>query len=97
MDTLAFAKEGGDSGPALVAGNKSESILLERIHLPAEDEEIMPPKNGPLTAQQKTFSIAGSKQVPSGRMALKVRNENFFCATKRETNNLYHLQLILRP
>ena len=53
MDTLAFAKEGGDSGPALVAGNKSESILLERIHLPAEDEEIMPPKNGPLTAQQK--------------------------------------------
>mgnify|MGYP001216977692 FL=1 len=53
LDTLAFAKEGGDSGPALVAGNKSESILLERIHLPAEDEEIMPPKNGPLTAQQK--------------------------------------------
>ena len=39
LDTLAFAKEGGDSGPALVAGNKTESILLERIHLPADDEE----------------------------------------------------------
>ena len=31
LDTLAFAKEGGDSGPALVAGNKSESILLKEF------------------------------------------------------------------
>ena len=53
LDTLAYAKEGGDSGPALVPGNKIESILLERIHLPADDDEIMPPKNGPLTADQK--------------------------------------------
>jgi hypothetical protein len=53
LDTLAYAKAGGDSGPALVPGNKIESILLERIHLPADDEEIMPPKNGPLSARQK--------------------------------------------
>ena len=53
LDTLAFAKEGGDSGPAIVPGNKIESTLLERIHLPADDDEIMPPKNGPLSAQQK--------------------------------------------
>jgi hypothetical protein len=46
-------KKGGDSGPALIPGNKEESILLERIHLPADDEEIMPPKNGPLSANYK--------------------------------------------
>ena len=53
LDTLAYMKKGGDSGPALIPGNKEESILLERIHLPADDEEIMPPKNGPLSAQYK--------------------------------------------
>ena len=46
-------KKGGDSGPAIIPGNKEESILLERIHLPADDEEIMPPKNGPLRAHYK--------------------------------------------
>jgi hypothetical protein len=46
-------KKGGDSGPALIPGNKEDSILLERIHLPADDEEIMPPKNGPLSTQYK--------------------------------------------
>ena len=53
LDTLAYMKKGGDSGPALIPGNKEESILLERIHLPADDEEIMPPKNGPLSANYK--------------------------------------------
>ena len=53
LDTLAYMEKGGDSGPALIPGNKEESILLERIHLPADDEEIMPPKNGPLSAQDK--------------------------------------------
>ena len=53
MDTLALAKKGGDSGPAVVPGNRSESLLLERIHLPSEDEEIMPPKGGPLSSQHK--------------------------------------------
>ena len=53
LDTLAYMKKGGDSGPALIPGNKEESIMLERIHLPADDEEIMPPKNGPLSTQYK--------------------------------------------
>jgi hypothetical protein len=53
LDTLAYMKKGGDSGPALIPGNKEDSILLERIHLPADDEEIMPPKNGPLSANYK--------------------------------------------
>ena len=53
LDTLSLAKEGGDSGPAIVPGNKEESLLLERIHLPMDDDEIMPPKEGPLSAELK--------------------------------------------
>ena len=53
LDTLSLAKEGGDSGPAIVPGNKEESLLLERIHLPVDDDEIMPPKEGPLSAEFK--------------------------------------------
>ncbi|MEC8013618.1 MAG: DUF1549 domain-containing protein [Verrucomicrobiota bacterium] len=53
LDTLSLAKEGGDSGPAIVPGNKDESLLLERIHLPVDDDEIMPPKEGPLSAEFK--------------------------------------------
>ena len=53
LDTLSLAKEGGDSGPAIVPGNKEESLLLERIHLPVDDDEFMPPKEGPLSAELK--------------------------------------------
>ena len=53
LDTLSLAKEGGDSGPAIVPGNKEESLLLERVHLPVDDDEIMPPKEGPLSAEFK--------------------------------------------
>ena len=52
LDTLDHAIKGGDSGPALVAGNLEDSLLLERIFLPAEDDEIMPPENGPLSPAQ---------------------------------------------
>nr|WP_301005325.1 c-type cytochrome domain-containing protein [Lunatimonas sp.] len=35
--------KGGKSGPLLTAGNAAGSLLLERIHLPLDDEEHMPP------------------------------------------------------
>lgn len=53
LDTLAYAQKGGDSGPALVAGNLEDSLLLDRIFLPADDDEIMPPENGPLSPAQQ--------------------------------------------
>ena len=53
LDTLAYAQKGGDSGPALVAGNLKDSLLLDRIFLPAEDDEIMPPENGPLSPTEQ--------------------------------------------
>ena len=53
LDTLAYAQKGGDSGPALVAGNLEDSLLLDRIFLSADDDEIMPPENGPLSPAQQ--------------------------------------------
>lgn len=53
LDTLANVQKGGDSGPALVAGNLEDSLLLDRIFLPADDDEIMPPENGPLSPAQQ--------------------------------------------
>ena len=69
LDTLHFAKKGGDSGPSIVAKDIVESLLLERVNLPAEDDEIMPPKDGPLTDPQKdilTRWIQTGAKWPSG-------------------------------
>jgi mono/diheme cytochrome c family protein/uncharacterized membrane protein len=47
LDNLANAKEGGENGPAFVAGKADESLIIERILLPLEDEEHMPPDGKP--------------------------------------------------
>ena len=44
--------KGGDSGPAIIPKNTDESLLLERISLPHDDEEIMPPKGSPLNSEE---------------------------------------------
>ena len=53
LDTRDGWRTGGDSGPAVVAGDPDKSLLIERI-LGEEAGAIMPPKNAgkPLTAQQ---------------------------------------------
>ncbi len=47
LDSLAHVLAGGDSGPALVAGDASGSRLLNRILLPIEDDDHMPPEGKP--------------------------------------------------
>ena len=69
LDQLAFANKGGDAGPAIVANDLAKSLLLERIALPADDDDIMPPKGDPLTPQQvQLFKdwIAGGAPWPDG-------------------------------
>lgn len=48
--TDAFAE--GDDGARIVAGKPAESLLYQRVILPADDDDIMPPKGDPLTADQ---------------------------------------------
>ena len=47
LDTLDQAVKGGDSGTALAKGDPAKSLLLERISLAANHDEIMPPKGDP--------------------------------------------------
>ncbi|MEM8955328.1 MAG: DUF1549 domain-containing protein [Verrucomicrobiota bacterium] len=43
MDKKPLFLEGGDSGPAIVAGKPDESLIIERITLPHDDIDVMPP------------------------------------------------------
>lgn len=45
LDQLTSIQKGGKSGALFVAGNPERSLLIQRIHLPLEDEDHMPPKD----------------------------------------------------
>ncbi len=51
LDTAAFARKGGDSGPALLPGNPGASPLLQRVTA-AEHEGRMPPEGEPLKPEE---------------------------------------------
>lgn len=52
MDTVDAMIKGGSSGASLVPGKPDESELLKRVVLPADHDDIMPPKGGPLAANE---------------------------------------------
>ena len=53
MTTLENLKKGGESGPAIVAGNSISSELIHRVTLPHDSEDFMPPEGKiPLTKEQ---------------------------------------------
>lgn len=43
MDTYEMAMKGGENGNNFVAGKPDDSLSLQRIALPADDDEHMPP------------------------------------------------------
>jgi uncharacterized membrane protein len=45
LDLLTGIQKGGKSGVLFVAGKPELSLLIQRIHLPLEEEDHMPPKN----------------------------------------------------
>ncbi len=53
LDSKEGWQHGGDSGPAIVPGDPSKSLLLERVQSDSK-QTLMPPSNAgpPLTAQQ---------------------------------------------
>ena len=44
MDTYALLMQGGDSGESVIPGKPDESLAIERILLPEDDDEHMPPE-----------------------------------------------------
>ncbi len=51
LDAAALAREGGDSGPALIPGKGAESEMIRRI-TSHDGDEVMPPKGERLSAEE---------------------------------------------
>jgi hypothetical protein len=72
MHTAESLLKGGDTGPGVVPGKAEESLIVERVMLPHDDDEFMPPEKGaggPLTdAERKNLSrwIAEGASWPQG-------------------------------
>lgn len=52
MNTAANLLKGGESGAGLIAGQPDKSLIVERLLLPKDHDDIMPPKGGPLAANE---------------------------------------------
>jgi hypothetical protein len=63
LDAKSFALRGGESGPVIVAGKSSDSLLWQRVSS-TNDDDRMPPAGKPLTPAQlaalKTWIDAGA-------------------------------------
>jgi hypothetical protein len=53
LDTRELMLKGGDTGPSLVVGKGSESLLVKRVMLPRDNDEAMPPKGEGLSKAQQ--------------------------------------------
>ncbi|MBT3635761.1 MAG: hypothetical protein HN531_02400 [Opitutae bacterium] len=53
LDGAAYVMHGGDDGPVVVANHPSRSPLYQRVILPEEDDDHMPPKGDLLSHRQK--------------------------------------------
>ena len=75
MHTAEALLKGGESGPSLVAGKPAESELIKRLVLPADHDDIMPPKGGPLAAKDveilKRWIAEGAKDTCPISRAIK--------------------------
>jgi mono/diheme cytochrome c family protein len=85
LDTLQGMIKGGDSGTSLVPGQPDRSAILARVMLPHDDDDIMPPKGDPLTAEQQALLktwIAEGANWPQG-LVLKARTKEELKAIAR--------------
>jgi len=53
LDTRELMLKGGDTGAAFVPGKGAESLLVQRVMLPRDDDDAMPPKGDGLTKAQQ--------------------------------------------
>lgn len=52
-DTWEALVKGGKSGPSFIAGSAAQSRMMQRVHLPLEAKEHMPPKGKPQLTEQE--------------------------------------------
>lgn len=53
MDQLAGLQKGGKNGPFVIPGDLEKSLLIQRINLPKDEKEHMPPKNKTQLTEQE--------------------------------------------
>jgi mono/diheme cytochrome c family protein/uncharacterized membrane protein len=53
LDTEEFILKGGESGKTIIAGDAEASDLIERLLLPQDNDDHMPPKEKPQLSQQE--------------------------------------------
>lgn len=58
LDTFAEIMKGGSEGDAVVPGKVDDSSLLQRVYLPLDDDEHMPPEDKEQLTEQETAVLA---------------------------------------
>ncbi len=69
LDTVEAALKGGNDGPSYQAGDAANSVLIQRVSLPADHDDRMPPEGDPLSEAQITVLkewIASGANWPEG-------------------------------
>lgn len=99
MDSVANMTKGGEAGPGIVPGQPDKSEIIKRILLPAGHDDIMPPKDGPLTAAELDVLkrwVAEGAQAPQG-IALHSRSPEevkAFAALQKKMPTLQSVQIM---
>ena len=58
VTTLEAILKGGNEGPSVTAGKVEDSPLIQRVYLPLDDDEHMPPEDKEQLTEQETALIA---------------------------------------
>ncbi len=95
LDTRDGVLKGGDSGPAIVPGKPSESLLLKTLHY--ADELKMPPKGKLTDAAIKDFEKWIAMGAPDPRTATAVVPRRQVGMTIEEGRKFWAYQLPKRP
>lgn len=96
LHNLEAALKGGDTGASVTPGKPEASLLHDRIILPKDNDERMPPKGDTLTPEQTDILkrwIAEGANWPQG-LVLKERTEEEIKALARLENKINKLKSI---
>ena len=89
--SLEAILKGGNEGPSVVAGKVDESPLLQRVFLPLNDDEHMPPEDKKQLTEQETAVLAfwiQSGAKPAGTVAEFKPDEKAVAALNHVLGNL---------
>jgi uncharacterized membrane protein len=90
MDQVSGLQKGGKTGPFVIPGDLEKSLLIQRINLPMDEKEHMPPKNkAQLTDEELEILeawVASGGSFDQKVSALKAEEPLFQLASNRFSN-----------